>query len=133
MSHEIYYTSAPDGMKQGRGGFCTVAASDGIPRVLGERLEGLSGYRHHFAAGTAGGRNPVALAHWIVNLSGKGHHVLSRVCDSGFDYTQRTNAFAHHLALDDAELSPAGPAWLIAQPGVLAAAWDGRVGSIARA
>jgi hypothetical protein len=132
MSHEIYYTSAPEGLKRGTSGFCTVAASDNIPKPLWDRLETLSAYRHQFAAGA--GQNPVSLAHWILSLSGKTHHVLSRICDSGVDHTQRTNAFAHHLVLEHAEIerAPGGPAWMLRQPGVMAPAWDGNVGSIAR-
>ncbi len=131
MSHEIYYTSALEGIKRGSRGFCTVAATDAIPRPLWERLEALSGYRNHFEAGR--GVNPILHAHWLVTLAGKEYHVLSRVCDSGADYTQRANAFAHHLALESAELPPAGPAWLIDQPGVMVQAWDGNTGAIARA
>ena len=38
MSHEIYYTSAPEGVKRGTSGFCTVAASENIPKALWDRL-----------------------------------------------------------------------------------------------
>lgn len=131
MAHEIYYTSAPEGLKPNTRGFCTVAATDSIPRQLWDRLEALSGYRHHHAAGS-GGVNPVLHAHWLLNVAGREYHVLSRVCDAGVDYTQRTNAFAHHVALEPTELAPAGPAWMLQQPGVVKASWDGRVGSIAR-
>jgi hypothetical protein len=132
MSHEIYYTSAPEGLKRGTSGFSTVGTSDNIPKALWDRLETLSAYRHQFAAGT--GQNPLSLAHWILNLSGKTHHVLSRICDSGVDHTQRTNAFAHHLVVEHAEIEKAagGPAWMLRQPGVMAQSWDGRVGPIGR-
>ncbi len=132
MSHEIYYTSAPEGLKRGTSGFSTVGASDGIPKPLWDRLETLSAYRHQFAGGA--GQNPVSWAHWILNLSGKTHHVLSRICDSGMDHTQRTNAFAHHLvvALAVLENAAGGPAWMLRQPGVMAEGWDGRVGAIGR-
>src|SRR5204863_63841 len=58
----------------------------------------------------------------MLNISGKTHHVLSRICDSGVDHTQRSNAFAHHLVLETAELETAGggPAWMLEQPGVMA-------------
>jgi hypothetical protein len=134
MSHQIYYTSAPEGLKPGTSGFCTVAASENIPKPLWDRLETLSAYRHQFAAGQAptNGGNPVSFAHWILNVSGKSHHVLSRICDSGVDHTQRTNAFAHHLVIDrgDMESAPGGPAWMLEQPGVMAHHWDGRVGAL---
>lgn len=128
---EIYYTSAPSGLKRGSSGFCTVAASANIPKPLLERLEGLSAYRHHFGQGQSG-TNPVAHAHWRLVVGGREFHVLSRVCDSGVDHTHRTNAFAHHVALEGTELSPAGPADLLLRPGVMMAAWDGRVGELTR-
>ena len=132
MSHEIYYTSASEGIRPGQQGFCTVGASDGIPRPLMERLESLSGYRHQFESSSGGPANPVAHAHWIVRLGGKSHHVLSRICDSGFDYTKRNNSFAHHLVVEGDELAPAGPAWMLARPGTMEQAWDGHVGPIVR-
>jgi len=63
MGHEIYYTSAPEGVKPHQRGFCTVATSPGIPRPLWDRLESISGYRHQFDTATRPGRNPVAWAH----------------------------------------------------------------------
>ena len=141
MSHEIYYTSAPEGMKRGSSGFSTVAASDGISKGLLDRLETLSAYRHHFGvasegagggAGGGAGQNPVSYAHWLLNVTGTTYHVLSRVCDSGVDHTQRSNAFAHHLVVEAAEMAAGGPAWLLEYPGVMEAAWDGRVGNIVR-
>lgn len=126
MAHEIYYTSAPAGLKPGHTGLCTVAATEGIPRPLWERLEALSGYRHFREAGSRD--NPVAFAHWTVTVAGRTWHVLSRICDSGFDYTNRNNIFAHHLALESSEMAPAGPAWMLLQPGVMVETWDGTVG-----
>jgi hypothetical protein len=130
MAHEIYYTSAPEGVRHGQQGFCTVGTSAGIPKPLWDRLESVSGYRHPF--GAAPGRSPVAWAHWLIDVGGREVSVLSRLCDSGLDYTQRTNAFAHHLALEADERAVAGPAWMLRQDGVMARQWDGRVGVISR-
>jgi hypothetical protein len=139
MSYEIYYTSAPEGMKRGSSGFSTVAATEGIPKGLLDRLETLSAYRHHFGVASGGaegggmsGQNPVSFAHWLLNVTGATYHVLSRVCDSGVDHTQRSNAFAHHLVVEAAEMAMGGPAWLLETPGVMETMWDGRVGSLAR-
>ena len=132
MSHELYYTSAPAGVRPGQHGFCTVATTSGIPRALSDRLESLSGYRHQFTGTSGPGRNPVAWAHWLIQLQGRDLSVLSRVCDAGLDYTQRTNAFAHHLVLETAERAAAGPAWMLTQPRVMADRWDGVVGDIGR-
>jgi hypothetical protein len=128
---EIYYTSAPEGLKSGSSGFCTVAATEGIAKPVLERLEALSGYRHHFAQGQ-GQANPVSHAHWKLSAGGKEYHVLSRVYDSGVDHTHRTNAFAHHLALESGELAPGGPAAMLTEPGVMTTVWDGRVGALRR-
>ena len=130
--YEIYYTSAPSGLKRGTSGFCTVAATDGIPKPLLERLESLSAYRHHFAQGD-GQVNPVSFGHYRLAAQGKEYHVLSRVCDSGVDHTHRTNAFAHHLALDKSELLLEGPAALLQTPRLMVAQWDSAVGPLSRA
>ncbi len=58
-------------------------------------------------------------------MAGRTFHVLSRICAAGLDYSGRNNKLAHHVVLDQSELSPAGPAWTIAQPGLLQTAWDG--------
>ncbi len=70
----------------------------------------------------------------MLSVAGTNYHVLSRVCDSGVDHTQRTNAFAHHLVVERAELAAAsgGPAWMLMQAGVMVESWDGKVGAIGR-
>ncbi len=75
---------------------------------------------------------PVSFGHWILTVTGRTYHVLSRVGDAGMDHTQRTNSFAHHLVLEQAEMerAAAGPAWLLAQAGVMTEAWDGQVGNL---
>ncbi len=142
MAHEIYYTSAPEGLKRGSSGFCSVAASDNIPKPLWDRLEALSAYRHHFGVASTGNtepadstsQNPTSHAHWLLNVTGTTYHVLSRICDSGVDHTQRSNAFAHHLVVDPAEIAaaPAGPAWMLDFPDVMRSAWNNHVGTIPR-
>src|SRR4051794_30680811 len=128
MSHELLYTSAPRGLRPGTNGYCPVAATRGLPGGLGQQLERLSDYRPLFdPAGPGANRNPVALSHLRVSGSGKTYSVLSRICPAGVDHTQRGIFFAHHVALEPAELPPAGPAWLLAQPGFLAKRWDGQV------
>lgn len=128
MSHELYYTSAPKGLQPGSGGFCTVAATRGLPPLLVEKLESLSGYRPIFPPhDPQASRNPVVLAHYRVNVQGKNYDVMTRVCAAGLDHTQRTNKFAHHVVLEATELPSAGPAWLLRQPGFLESAWDGQV------
>jgi hypothetical protein len=129
MSHELFYTSAPRGLKPGSQGFCTVAATRGIPAALVEKLESLSSYRPVFAPSDPNaGLNPVVYSHLRISVAGKTYSVLSRICAAGLDYTDRTNKFAHHVVLDPAELPPGGPAWLLTQPGFMETTWNGAVG-----
>ncbi|HUY34073.1 MAG TPA: hypothetical protein VMV69_15095 [Pirellulales bacterium] len=126
MSQEIVYTSAPRGLKPGTRGFCTVISTQGMVQPLAERLESLSGYRQVFAADDPqAALNPVNFSHLAIAVGGRRFHVLSRVADAGLDYTQRSNKFAHLVALEPNELTPAGPAWVMSQPGFLETAWDG--------
>ena len=125
MSLELIYTSAVKGLKPGSRGFCTVAMTQGMPPQLVDRLEALSGYRQVFAPqDLQAALNPVVCSHLRISVAGRNYHVLSRVCAAGLDYSQRTNKFAHHVALDANELPQAGPAWLLAAPGFMATAWD---------
>ena len=48
MSLELIYTSAPKGLKAGSSGFCTVAVTGGMSRVVSTKLEMLSGYEFPF-------------------------------------------------------------------------------------
>lgn len=131
MSHQLWYTSAERGLTPGSRGFCTVKATRGIPQPLAQRLESLSGYAHLFSPKANGNPdNPVAYHFIHLQQGGRTWYVLSRVCDAGLDYSGRTNKFAHHVVLDRDELPPAGPAWLMSQPGFFDEAWDGTVGIV---
>jgi hypothetical protein len=126
LSHEIVYTSAPQGLKPGSRGFCTVASTVGIPKNLVESLESLSGYRHAYELHDPNAsKNPINYSHLLLTSAGKKYHVLSRICDAGRDYTQRSNKLAHHVVLTDSERTVGGPAWVLAQPGFGIAEWDG--------
>jgi hypothetical protein len=132
MSHELFYTSLPRGLRPGSKDFCTVAQTTGIPASLAERLESLSGYRPLYPAASPQAKaNPVSFAHWRISAAGHSWSVLSRVCFSGLDYTRRSNKFAHHLALTISELPPGGPAWVMSQSGVMESAWAGEPHEIA--
>ena len=121
MSFEIVYTSVRRGLRTGSKGFCTVAATEGIPRALQEKMESLSGYSHHEAASGA-----VNHSHLIVRIQRKVYHILSRVADAGKDYSGRTNKIAHHLALTTAETEryPDGPASLFTDDAFWYDDWD---------
>ncbi|MEN6450395.1 MAG: hypothetical protein ABFC96_07890 [Thermoguttaceae bacterium] len=125
MSQELVYTSVPRGLAPGSHGFCTVACTRGMSANLMRQLESLSGYRQLFATQDASAAmNPVAFSHLMLTVGGRRCHVLSRVCDAGADYSQRSNKFAHHVVLDAAELPPGGPAWLLGRQGFMRSGWD---------
>jgi outer membrane murein-binding lipoprotein Lpp len=131
MSHELLYTSVPRGLRTGEHGFCTVAATRGIPSAVAAKLESLSGYRHLYPPSDSRAElNPVMYSHLRLQLEGKVYHVLSRVADAGLDYSQRTNKFAHHVALERTELPPGGPAAVLLQPGFMDAEWGDRTPQI---
>ncbi|HEX6986328.1 MAG TPA: hypothetical protein VF170_13180, partial [Planctomycetaceae bacterium] len=123
MAQELLYTSAPRGLKPGSRGFCTVEATAGLPPTLVTALEGLSGYRHVAPPGDPA--NPVVRSHVTLSLGGRTYSVLSRIADAGADYTGRTNKLAHHVVLDPSERPKGGPAWLVAQPGLLRDRFEG--------
>ncbi len=126
MSQELIYTSAPQGLKPGSRGFCTVASTAGMPKNLAERLESFSGYRHVFPPNDANAiHNPVVYSHLRIVVGGRPYHVLSRISAAGIDYTQRSNKLAHHIALDVQELVSAGPAALLACRDFLDTTWVG--------
>ncbi|AMV18226.1 hypothetical protein [Planctomyces sp. SH-PL14] len=126
MPYEILYTSAPSGLKPGSSGYCTVKSSRGIPAPAVDILESLSGYRHVFTPGSPeAARNPVNWGHYFLRISGRTEHVLSRVSDCELDYTGRSNKLAHHMVIDAS--CPAGPAWLVGQPGWMIGQWDGQL------
>lgn len=127
MTQEIIYTSAPQGLRPGSYGFCTVATTPGMASSLAERLESLSGYRHVHPPGHPRAiYNPVVHSHLHLKVGGQKYHVLSRLADAGFDYSQRTNKLVHHVALEPGELVAGGPAWLLSQRGFMETAWSGQ-------
>jgi len=126
MSHELIYTSAPAGLKPGARGFCTVAQTAGLSNQAVQRLELLSGYVMLYPPGDPHeNQNPVAFAHWRPSIAGRTQSLLSRIAPAGMDYTGRSNTLAHHILLETSEQCAAGPAWLLAQPGLLEEHWQG--------
>lgn len=128
MTQEIIYTSAPEGLKPGSHGFCTVISTSGMAQNLAMKLESMSAYRHAFPPHTTAARfNPVNYSHLKIQVGGRAYHVLSRIADAGQDYTQRSNKLAHHVALDQSEIKPAGPAAILATTGFSCTQWNGKV------
>lgn len=125
MSFEIVYTSSLRGLNGGDRGFCTVAATTGIPRQLLEKLESLSGYRHLHSPGSK--RNAVNFCCQTVRIQQEPYFVLSRVADAGPDFSGRSNKIAHHLALSLSEVRSTSvlPTALLADPNFWYKEWTG--------
>lgn len=122
MSEEIIYTSAPQGLKMGSRGFCTVASTPGMASTLAALLESLSGYRHLASPGDAS--NPTVYNHLTARVGGRELHILSRIADAGLDYSGRSNKLVHHVVLGPQESSPTGPTWVQQQLGFHERQWS---------
>lgn len=126
MTYEVVYTSVPQGLRPGSRGFCTVLRTSGIPQMLADRLESLSNYRHPFSLHSADARlNPVTFSHLELSVGGREFRVLSRICDAGLDYTQRSNFLAHHVVLDDSEQVDGGPGRILSSAHTFETQWNG--------
>lgn len=124
MAYELYYTSAPRGLRPQTSGICTVGLTRGFPAPFIPRIEALSGYRKP-SDNAELSECPIAFSHWVVEGGGVNRHVLSTVRMAPPDHTGRSNKFAHHLLLREDECVAPGPAWLLQQAGVVADSWTG--------
>ena len=122
MAFELVYTSVPKGLKPGSYRFCTVACSKELPESVVSTLEKISGYRR-VSQSNAPGANPVVYSHMLLSAQGGSRRVVSRISDAGVDYTSRDNKIACHYVLEQRDLCKAGPAALVAQPGLFAERW----------
>lgn len=130
-NYELWYTSAPRGLYAGSAGFSVVKATTGMPGPLRQTLESLCNYRHLYPPNDARAKdNPHGVSCLSVSSAGQRWMVLSRMCDAGLDHTQRTNFFAHHLAIAAHAATTVDPCWLAFQSGLLAEAWDYRTEEI---
>jgi hypothetical protein len=131
MFYRIFYTSWPQLLEAGRGGFGIVARHREIPTVISHAAEAAS----QFAPLRGEAVHRVVYAYRTETAQSGRWHILSRIEDSGSDYTGRTNYLAQHLvANDDVARSLASqgisPAMVMGAPD----AWprfDGQVGFIA--
>lgn len=129
MIYELLVTSAKRALQAGRSGFAAVMRTRGMHPELQSRLEALSGYRHLFPQGDP--RNPVIIAHSVIDSVAGSFSVFSRTVDAGSDYSGRSNKLSHHLALDASELrnatrsSPAATLQWLQRNGRFATGWEG--------
>ncbi len=125
MAWELVYTSAPEGLAPGSRGFCTVAASHGMPASLIPRLEALSGYRPRYGAeDPPDALHPVRFTHVRLDHGGQRLSVLSRIAHAGADYSGRTNKLADHRVVLPDERAAAGPVWVMRQREFFRDAWE---------
>ncbi len=107
MAYQLIYTSYPRSLVMGRTGFSTVARSRNMPEKLAAAVERCGVY--DIGSGEV-------FSHRIIFYAGEDWHVLTRMKDSGVDYTNRNNYIAHHLVIRNAEVaSLANPAEILAQ------------------
>ena len=125
MIQELVFTSAPRGLKLGSSGFCTIASTPGMAANLAKLLESLSGYRHLSPPGSANANlNPVIYSHVKTKIGGKAYHIVSRISDAGFDYSNRSNKLAHHFAIDNVGSIASGPGAILKNGNQFFSQWD---------
>ena len=116
MAFQLIYTSYPKSLVVGRTGFSTVARSADMNEKLASAVERCSVYDI--------GEGEV-FSHRILSHAGENWHVLTRISDSGVDYTNRNNYIAHHLVLSESEIGGlANPAEILAQWTGWKTSWD---------
>lgn len=116
MPQQLIYTSAPRGLVAGRSGHCTVARSAAMREALMLQLEKLSYYQHLSLSG--GQERPIHSCR-VLDIRDSRFHVLSRIQDSGLDFTGRTNFLAHHVVFTPEEIRH------FASPPVILRDWSG--------
>ena len=92
MALELIYTSAPQGLRPGARGFCTVACTVDMTGPMVTTLEGLSGYAYPpQISSPEAAKNPHRFAHLRPTIGGRQYSVLSHVCAAGTNYQGRKN------------------------------------------
>jgi hypothetical protein len=102
MAQQLVFTSTPQGLEPGRSGYCTVARHKDLRHRLVRELERLSVY--DFGQQTASAHSDICIFRKMP-LGSEEYYVLTKICDAGLDYTNRTNYLAHHLVLDGFEIA----------------------------
>jgi hypothetical protein len=102
MAQQLVFTSTPQGLEPGRSGYCTVARHKNLRHRLVRELERLSVY--DFGQQTGSSHSDICIFRKMP-LGSEEYYVLTKICDAGLDYTNRTNYLAHHLVLDGFEIA----------------------------
>ena len=126
MAWQLVYTSAPELLETGRTGFGTVGKHGAIKASLQFELERIS----QFSRETGLRKDRIIYSHRVINLRDEQYHVISRIKDSGSDYTGRTNHIAHHIVFKSSEVdrtvcSPVDVIIWLNNNGIWRDRWDG--------
>ncbi|MDQ8205683.1 hypothetical protein [Pelagicoccus sp. SDUM812003] len=98
MSYQYIHTSAKRGLEPGKSGYCCVARDMDLPPDLAKELDRLSRFQ-----APASYPSLVVLRHRIAELRSGAYHILSRIQETGADYSKRNNHLAHHLVFEKSE------------------------------
>ena len=103
MACQLIYTSAPRLLQAGRTGFGTVAKHGAIRAALQAEVERFS----QFSRQEGLHLNRIVVQYRHLSVAGETFHIISRIKDSGADYTGRTNHIAHHVIFTSTEIQEA--------------------------
>jgi len=118
MTHELILTSVAQGVNSNNHGFFPVATDAAISPEIVTFLSNPDAFRSLVAESIT---SSVVYAHFL--LPDRTEHVLSRMTAVGTAVPQQPNVLTHHIILDEPELVPEGPAWLLALPGFHCSEW----------
>ncbi len=110
MAYQLIFTSWPTSLTMGRTGFSTVARTKSMPEKLAAAVE---------RCGVYDILHGEIFSHRTLSYCGETWHILTRMGDSGTDYTNRNNYIAHHIAIPQSEIPG------LANPAEILAQWDG--------
>jgi GTPase-associated protein 1, N-terminal domain type 2 len=105
MAKQLVFTSVLRGLDPGRSGYCTVARHRDLRERLVPEIERLSAYHHVNYTYGDGVLNPVVMAFRTITLGETRYHIFTRIVDAGFDYSRRSNYLAHHLIVEEKEIT----------------------------
>ncbi len=114
MPYQYIHTSAKRGLEPGKSGFCCVARDRDTPPDLVLELERLSRYES-----AQGAISPIILRMVKLETRSGSYRIVSRLQDSGVDYSKRNNHIAHHLVFSADEIA------LLPDPATILLCWTG--------
>lgn len=131
MPLQLIHTSAKHLLDCDQPGYGTVARSEGISRILCDKLTALSGFREKSAQSLPGPQ----YSYRVLEYRGTTYHVMTRVQMAGADYSGRNCHIAHHLILGNDEVcalcrnparpTPAGIMLAMENRGLWQQRWEG--------